>query len=84
MRRETVLGVVMAAICLAAAPTARAWPVVFYAATASDAAAAAQQLYPDATVLAVRRAPNGDFIVTIRLGNQLRRVRVDGDTGQVK
>jgi hypothetical protein len=52
--------------------------------SASEAAAVVQQLYPNATVLAVRQAPNGDFVVTVRLGNQVRRVRVDGQTGGVK
>jgi hypothetical protein len=51
---------------------------------ASAAVAAVTQRYPAAKVLGVRRAPNGDFVVTIRLGNQVRRVRVDGGTGQIK
>lgn len=79
MRREMIAAAIAASLLFAAQPA----PAQGLDGP-SDAVAAVQNRYPNAVILAVRRAPNDDFVVTIRLGNQVRRVRVDGQTGQIK
>jgi uncharacterized protein YdeI (BOF family) len=79
MRREMIAAAIAASLFLAVQPA-----LAQGGGGPSGAAAAVQSRYPNAVILAVRRAPNGDFVVTVRLGNQVRRVRVDGETGQIK
>jgi hypothetical protein len=47
-----------------------------------QACRAALERYPGGVCLKIRRTlPSGDFLVTVRLKNKVRRIRVDGRTG---
>ena len=59
---------------------ARLAPVL--AVTAYRACMSALALYPGGACLkVVRTLPSGDFLVTVRLRNKVRRIQVDGRTG---
>lgn len=39
---------------------------------------------PSATVLKIGPLPSGDIVATIKIQNQVKKVRVDGQTGAVQ
>lgn len=43
-----------------------------------------QVMIPGATVLKILPLSNGDFMATIRIENQVKKIRVDGETGAVQ
>jgi hypothetical protein len=43
-----------------------------------------QAMIPGATVLKILPSSNGDFIATVRIENQVKKIRVDGETGAVQ
>jgi hypothetical protein len=43
-----------------------------------------QMVLPSAKVLKIGPLPSGDIIATIRIENEIRKIRVDGETGAVQ
>ncbi|MFZ5677969.1 MAG: hypothetical protein ACOZAM_33805 [Pseudomonadota bacterium] len=43
-----------------------------------------QNRIPNSTVLKIGPLPSGDIIATIKIKNQIKKVRVDGQTGAVQ
>jgi len=43
-----------------------------------------QMIMPNAKVLKIGPLPSGDIIATVRIENQVRKIRVDGETGAVQ
>lgn len=43
-----------------------------------------QAIMPSAKVLKIGPLPSGDIIATIRIENQIKKIRVDGETGAVQ
>lgn len=43
-----------------------------------------QIMMPSAKVLKIGPLPSGDIIATVRIENQIRKIRVDGETGAVQ
>ena len=43
-----------------------------------------QAIMPSAKVLKLVPSPGGDIIATIRIENQIKKIRVDGETGAVQ
>jgi hypothetical protein len=43
-----------------------------------------QSMIPGARVLKILPSSSGDFIATVRIDNQVRKIRVDGETGAVQ
>jgi len=43
-----------------------------------------QVMIPGATVLKILPSSSGDFIATVRIENQVKKIRVDGETGAVQ
>jgi len=43
-----------------------------------------QMVMPNAKVLKIGPLPSGDIIATVRIENQVRKIRVDGETGAVQ
>jgi len=41
-------------------------------------------MIPGARVLKILPSSSGDFIATVRIDNQVRKIRVDGETGAVQ
>ena len=54
------------------------WPI-----KPSEAALIAQQSVPGAVVLNVRTLPSGQYVVTLRAGNNVLRVTVNATNGEV-
>ena len=54
------------------------WPI-----KPSEAALIAQQSVPGAVVLNVRTLPGGQYVVTLRAGNNVLRVTVNATNGEV-
>ena len=92
MRRKLTM-IALAAMMLAAgdpAPKLRIQPRINKAPArqptipASLAMQNIQVMIPGATVLKILPSSSGDFIATVRIENQVKKIRVDGETGAVQ
>lgn len=59
-------------------------PVIRPMISLSQAQRNIQMVLPSAKVLKIGPLPSGDIIATIRIENQLKKIRVDGETGAVQ
>jgi len=80
MLKSTILAVflLVSGATLAAAEDQSRWPI-----KPTEAALIAQRSVPGAVVLNVRPLPGGQYVVTLRAGNNVLRVTVNATSGAV-